>query len=91
MMQVLAKTKPLWLTKTFAFNTFAAALEIAQILLDFRVISSQYVLLGMAVGNVILRYLTKQPATVSGTPAKPVQAPTRAEAATAQMSGRGEV
>ena len=76
---VLAKTRNLFATRTFWFNALAAALEVSQILLDFRVLDSQLVLLIMASGNVALRYITKQPVTVSGTPAKPVEAPTRAD------------
>lgn len=65
-MQVFVKAKSLWASKTFWFNALSAGLEVAQILLDFRVLDSQTVLMGMAIGNVILRKLTKQPVSVSG-------------------------
>jgi hypothetical protein len=75
-MQVLVKAKSLWSSKTFWFNVLSGALEVAQILLDFRVIEADKILMGMAVGNVILRYVTKQPVTVTpGVQAMAVDAP----------------
>lgn len=74
-MQVFVKSKALWASKTFWFNVLSGGLEVAQILLDFRVLDAQQLLIGMAIGNVILRKLTKQPTSVSGAQAMPVEAP----------------
>jgi len=56
--------KNILFSKTFWFNTELLAAELAQILGDFQVLPAQHVALGLAIGNVFLRVLTKVPVTL---------------------------
>jgi hypothetical protein len=85
--QVLAKTKSLFLTKTFGLGVLEIALGLAILLMEEvqrATEAGEPIGWGLVVKGIItiaLRYFTKQPVTATGKPAKYVEAPTRTEVA----------
>lgn len=56
---------PIWKSKTFWVNAIGALLEIGQLLSGTTIIPHQYVVLGMAILNIVLRLITNQPTTLT--------------------------
>ena len=55
-----------WQSKTLWFNGVAAALEILQLFGPLNLMSPEMLALGMGVGNILLRLVTKQPVSLKG-------------------------
>lgn len=60
------EAKKPWQSKTMIFNTLGVALEILQLLGQLNLVSPGNLALGLGIGNVLLRFITKQPVKVNG-------------------------
>jgi hypothetical protein len=66
--QVQIGAKPAWLSRTVGINLLAALLLLADAAtkLDIAFVRSEWFLAGLAIANVILRFLTVRPARLLG-------------------------
>lgn len=82
---VLAKTTPLWKTRTFWMGVIEIVAGVAVLAVDEVSRATEagepigWGLIAKGFVTMALRYFTRQPVTLGGTPAKPVDAPTRAD------------
>lgn len=59
-------TKSIFSSKMFWVNAIMFGIEIFQSLSDTHVVPEQWVLVGLPIANIILRWVTTQPVSVAG-------------------------
>ena len=59
-------TKSLFSSKTFWMNAIAFSVEIFQSLADTQVVPEQWILVGLPIANIVMRWITKDPVTLTG-------------------------
>lgn len=70
---VFVKTKSIFISKTFWFNIIAMVVASTQAIMEQGLLDWEILALIVTVGNVILRFITKQPVTVTGGATTPVK------------------
>lgn len=60
------ETKPIWQSKTAIFNLLGLGVGVLQLLGQANVISPDNLALMMGAGNLLLRFVTNQPVSLTG-------------------------
>jgi len=60
------EVKSIIFSKTFWFNVISLGLEVSQVMMDMRIVPTEQMAVGIAVGNIVLRYITKTPVSLTG-------------------------